>query len=333
MLPLILDRLRQRGLAREVDALVTELGIPPPSTHPALAIAVPLDVHRTACERAAELLGDPCLGLHAAIEGPRGSYGLFEFTVRSSATLADVAAQVRKFLPLLTDLIQLTLRVEGNTLLVIHQVDDRPNAGGRHTNEYGLGVSLRFIREMSAVRIVPREVRFSHPRPGDVSEVVRWFGTTALTFDCADNRLVLDAGILSLPVKSADPELFQVLERQAELAMPPTRPKEPVPGLRTRIRNALEAAGSSTLPSAARELHVSARTLQRRLAEAGSTFQRELDIVREELAVKLLSDSSRSIYEVAMALGYADQAAFERAFRRWRGRTPRQFRSKASGGP
>ena len=71
---------------------------------------------------------------------------------------------------------------------------------------------------------------------------------------------------------------------------------------------------------------MSPRVVQRRLQSEGTTFQALLDAVCREAAEAALRDPERSLCEIAQALGFAEQSAFQRAFRRWKGQTPKQFR-------
>ena len=79
----------------------------------------------------------------------------------------------------------------------------------------------------------------------------------------------------------------------------------------------------------ASQLGMSGRTLQRQLADRGATFQKLVDQARRELAERLLADTSYPLAEVAFLTGFSEQSAFNRAFKRWAGQTPRSFRLKA----
>jgi len=85
-------------------------------------------------------------------------------------------------------------------------------------------------------------------------------------------------------------------------------------------------AGEATIGSVARELATTPRTLQRRLASAGLSFQDLVEQTRQEIAEKYLTDLSLSIAEVSYLLGYSEPSALHRAFKRWKGVTPQAFR-------
>ena len=95
------------------------------------------------------------------------------------------------------------------------------------------------------------------------------------------------------------------------------------------IRRSLMARisqGDTEIESVARALATSSRSLQRRLAAAGTSFQEVLDATRRDVAGRYLEDRTLSVGEVAYLLGYSEPAAFHRAFKRWNGITPLEFR-------
>ena len=136
----------------------------------------------------------------------------------------------------------------------------------------------------------------------------------------------------SLPLRRRDPALRQLLESQAAEAIARLPQRSGVAfdvqrGLASRV-----AGGDVTIASIARDLGLSGRTLQRRLADEGVSFQELLDNARKSVAMRLLRDPSLAIGEVAYLVGYSEPAAFHRAFKRWCGMTVDGFRRTAFAG-
>jgi AraC-like DNA-binding protein len=105
-------------------------------------------------------------------------------------------------------------------------------------------------------------------------------------------------------------------------------------GVLLDVRRALVSrvgGGGTRIQAIARELAVSARTLQRRLAASGISYQRLLDVARKDAAGRYLTESPLAIGEIAYLLGYSEPAAFNRAFRRWHHETPQAFRQRRGG--
>jgi AraC-like DNA-binding protein len=92
------------------------------------------------------------------------------------------------------------------------------------------------------------------------------------------------------------------------------------------------AQGETEIEAVARSLATSVRSLQRRLSAAGTSYQEVLDSTRRDGASRYLDDRTLSIGEVAYLLGYSEPAAFHRAFRRWNGTTPQEFRLRQVAG-
>ena len=131
-----------------------------------------------------------------------------------------------------------------------------------------------------------------------------------------------------MPLRRKDPILQRVLEGHAESITPRVLAMD---GLAVDVRRVLAsrlANGEIDVELVARHLGMSTRTLQRRLAAAGLSYQELLDETRREAAERCIANSSLSIGEIAYLLGYSEPAAFHRAFKRWMGVAPQAFRQR-----
>lgn len=140
---------------------------------------------------------------------------------------------------------------------------------------------------------------------------------------------MLPRATLARPCPAADAALSQVIVRHAEglLAALPD-PSDSFANRLRRLISAQLASGGATLTAAAHALKLGERSLQRRLADDGLTFDAIVEEVRRELALRYLADPALAIGEIAYLLGYSEPSAFHRAFRRWTGRTPEAWRSQ-----
>jgi AraC-like DNA-binding protein len=134
---------------------------------------------------------------------------------------------------------------------------------------------------------------------------------------------------MSLPLRRRDPVLRRWLERQAAAILA----RLPASGdVRDEVQNALSSqmtAGDMGIDVVARRLATTPRTLQRRLARAGTSFATLCDDARRQAAHTYLADTTLSIAEVTYLLGYSEPTAFHRAFKRWHGTTPQAFRARS----
>jgi AraC-like DNA-binding protein len=136
---------------------------------------------------------------------------------------------------------------------------------------------------------------------------------------------------MGLPLRRRDPALRQWLEGQAARILARLPAAGDVGDEVQSVLSAQLTAGDLRIAVAARRLAVTVRTLQRRLARAGTSFEARCDDARKEAAETFLSDTTLSIAEVAYLLGYSEPTAFHRACKRWRGTTPHTFRARRSG--
>jgi AraC-like DNA-binding protein len=181
---------------------------------------------------------------------------------------------------------------------------------------------------VNGARFVPglsfERVRFRHARPAQPESYERVFGVP-VHFDCAINEVCFDAALLALPIPDANATLCAFFERYAreKLSRLPERPSL-IERLRALIRRRLPE-GEVKLDDLAASLHMSARTLQRRLGDEHTSLQAELDEIRRQQALYLL-EGGTAIAELSWLLGYSDPSAFHRAFKRWTGTSPEAWR-------
>lgn len=169
---------------------------------------------------------------------------------------------------------------------------------------------------------------FAHPAPANVAPLVEFFGCRPL-FDAGEHALHFDAALLDRPGVAADPGLLAVLDRHASALL------ERVPSvhrLADRVRREIAddlRRGEVGVAAIARHLRMSTRTLQPTLAAEGTSFTAILDRVRHDAALAALRTPELSIAEIGFLLGFAELSSFYRAFKRWTGATPAEFRSEA----
>jgi AraC-like DNA-binding protein len=173
-------------------------------------------------------------------------------------------------------------------------------------------------------------MRFQHAHPENDGELTRVFGCP-ITFSAASLEMRFSLSVLALPNAHPDSKLLAILMRYAETLLP-TRLDEGPAGRATAIIARQWAKGLPTLATIAAEMNLPVRTLQRRLAEARVSHSALVDDVRRGLAMTFVADPTLGFCEIAYILYFADATALIRAFRRWTGETPGQFRKRVSWG-
>lgn len=169
----------------------------------------------------------------------------------------------------------------------------------------------------------PAEVRFAHRKPDDIGPF-RSFFHAPLRFDAEQNAVVFAADWLNHRLPETDPELRRLLLQQIDALE--LRYGDDFPGqVRSVLRTAL-LTGHARSDQVAALFSIHSRSLSRRLKDFGTSFQELLDEGRFEIARQMLEDTRMEVNQIAMTLDYADASAFTRAFRRWSGTTPAQWR-------
>lgn len=275
--------------------------------------------------------GDVALALRAAEQTPFGAFRVLDYLGASGATVGEGLRRVAAYFPLVDSRAQLAVeeRVGGPVTLAVR------GTGGvvvpPEAQEYTLAILVSRVRQVARAPEVEIQVRFTFQRPAHAREHVRVLGVEP-EYDAALSALVLGRATWDAPTSGRDARLFAALDEHAGALLAGTPAGSDDAGRRrAAIAEELPGRGPS-LASVARRLRTSSRTLQRRLEAAGTSFAAQVDQVRRERAEAFLRAPDVSIAEVSWLLGFAEQSAFTRAFRRWTGATPTAWRRARSVG-
>src|SRR5688500_12147609 len=177
----------------------------------------------------------------------------------------------------------------------------------------------------AALRPVAASLRRRKPNPGDAYE--HFFGCP-VQFNADENTFVLSARDAERPLPSANRQLAAVFDRMLTEELARLDKSDVVSRCRAAVLEHL-SSGEGTEEDAAKRLHMSPRTLQRRLAEAKTTYLQLVDDTRKDLALRYIEDPRRSVTDITFSLGFSQPSAFTRAFKRWTGLNPSDYRRMA----
>jgi AraC-like DNA-binding protein len=274
--------------------------------------------------------GDRDLALHAAEALPFGAYKVVDFLAAHSPTVGEAYRRIATYFPVVDPRMVLEVRTAGSELALEMRARDPGVELPAPAQEYSLAAMITRARACAGPTWAPDLVEMSAAAPSDTSELRRVF-RCELRFDRPVTRLVCSSTTWDAPVTGADPALLAVLEDHARRLLRELPPSDDfVSHVRRAISNKL-SGDEPTTARIAKALGTSERTLQRRLSEAGHTFANLVDEARAATAKAHLRDPAISLAEIAFLLGFADQSAFTRAFRRWTGGTPGAFRKTSMG--
>ncbi|MGJ8668890.1 MAG: AraC family transcriptional regulator ligand-binding domain-containing protein [Oceanococcus sp.] len=280
---------------------------------------------RRALEAAAEATGDPALGLHLGASMSLRQIGVLGYVASAADTLGEALLRLQQFERLIYQVDPVHLRFDGsNAILEWHTTVDEP---GQMVDETAIAALVACTRELLGGQkpANPQYVRFVNPPPDDITPYLAFFGEK-VQFNAPTTIVAFDASLLQASLARPDPALLDILERQAALLL------EQIPGsdaFESELRRALTQAiarGEPNLATVAASLNCSSRSLQRHLSQRDLNFQKILDDSRHQLAERYLQDVSLPLSEIALLLGYSEQSAFNRSFKRWTGCSPRHRR-------
>jgi AraC-like DNA-binding protein len=254
-----------------------------------------------------------------AAEVPIGAYALLDYLVLTSETVADGHHQLARYFQLQRIPIDFEICEEEFPARV-----RMSSPGNPFGIEYSVCLDVLHFRRETEGRIDFAGVSLMH-EPDDAAALERALGCPVHT-RASWNGVAIPKASWRLPLKRRDPILRGLLERQASEALARISGDGGVADAARRVLAARIAGGDTGVDTVAKRLGMSARTLQRRLRAESTSYQRVLDGVRRNAAEGYLSDSTLSVAEVGYLLGFSEPAAFHRAFRRWRGTTPLEFR-------
>lgn len=257
-------------------------------------------------------------------------FQLLETISRVSPTMRDGIERQRPFLRLIRDGFSVNVEDWQAGQCLVRWDFAAPETEPRELVDFQMGMGVILTRRTLANRGVnPAEVWFTHKEPRDLAAYQALFGPN-LKFSMECNAYVANTAALQMPLPTHDPVLLQVVEYQGRKLV------EQLPSLEdfvARVREHIEAElphGNTTAGRVADKLAISGRTLHRRLRSHGTTYQEQLDQVRYKLAMKYLASRRYPLGEVASLVGFAQQSAFQRAFKTWAGQTPAEYQQHGS---
>ncbi|MCU9949335.1 AraC family transcriptional regulator [Pseudomonas sp. PDM13] len=271
------------------------------------------------------LCNEPALGLVLGQRLNVSTHGILGYAVLSSANLGRALQFAMKYYRVLGLAYELELVEQGEDLQM-RAVESFPMGPlGRFAGE-GLMTSFCTIaRFLLGEELHGLRVGFAHPAPAYAARYVEVFGAP-VEFEQPYHWMTLPKHYLDRPMALANPATVQMCEQQCEALLATLDVQD---ALLTRVRRLLLARPGDfpDLDSAARSLHTSGRSLRRHLASMGTSYQQVQDEVRKGLALQYLTTTHLPLFEIASLLGFSDPSNFRRAFKKWTGKLPSDYRA------
>ncbi|HEY6561304.1 MAG TPA: AraC family transcriptional regulator ligand-binding domain-containing protein [Polyangiaceae bacterium] len=285
----------------------------------------------TMLARGVELMRDEQLGLRLGAAMRFGEGGPFDYALRSAATLRDSLNVATKYAALLSDPFRVSLdTLHTRRVVRLDEELDWP----RYSGDFAVSAfySLHLTGELPNGAGV--ECWFPYAAPHDVDLYLRVFPGARLCFGAPCFGFAFDPEYEQMPLSGADGVLHAMhCQRLDSLLARLSAPRALNHDVRQMLKQLLRRQAPPAVADVARELHVSQRTLARKLEREGTSFTQELDGARRELALSFMLDSEISLTELAFRLGFSHTESFHRAFKRWTGEPPLAWKKREQSRP
>jgi len=322
----VLAAAERQGVARA--ALLAQAGIAPAEL---AAERWPID-HITRLWRAAvHCTQDAGFGLKAGAGVGPASFNVVGFLLQSAPTLRGAFALVQTYQRLISDGGRFQTIAGADACWVVYHPRQGQLAFSPHQIEAVLAAVVVFARWVTGSALRPQRVQFSQARIGPQAGYREVF-QCPVEFEQAFSGVLLANALLDAPLPQANAQLAAAHHQHAAARLAAlSRQDGLAQTLRVWIASQLHAPGQApTRAQAARALGLTERTLARRMQAEGLSFSGLLDTLRRDAALQAVAQTTRTLSEIGQALGYAEPSVFNRAFRRWTGGTPGQWRRRAS---
>lgn len=280
-------------------------------------------------EKAMEVLQDPALGLHMGERTSPSALGLLGHLLISAPTILDSFRLFFKYHRLVSDAEPSELSIEGDYATLTYDFPRSTPVCNRIRAEFGLVQVGNLGRSMLGTELTPIEVRFEHPATDYLAEYERVFAAPVV-FEQPRTQIVFPVEILRRSLVHADATMHALLMEEADRQLKKLSNKKTIADeVEQFLLHGLEQ-DKPTINKVADHFGINERTLRRKLESQETSFSELLSKVQCKYAKSLLLDTSVPVESIAERLRFSEPSAFYRAFKRWTGLTPAEYREQAS---
>jgi AraC-like DNA-binding protein len=312
-----------KSLRVDVDAFLFSLDIDP-LTVKSPDEYIPVETYLRIQDSAAEYVSDPYFGLHMGEFAEAGSWSILGYMMMNCKTLGEAFEKSGKYSRVIGNMIEGKARVKFGKIQVALFTPPHAPKMSRHCYEATLSSSARMMRSLTGVQVNPLEVTFIYPEPESTAEYDRIF-CCPVKFCQKENSMTLDWSLAEIPIRMANPVLLEHFEKYAQDFLAQMESNDEHTRAVTRIILSRLDDEDLSIQKVAREMAVSVRTLQNRLEAEGVIFSDLLRDIRERMAKKYLHENY-TVEQITYLLGFSEPSVFRKAFKKWAGVTPREYR-------
>lgn len=257
-------------------------------------------------------------------------FGPLLYLIRNAKDVRAALTELASYFHVHSGAAEVKLEDLGEQAILSYTITDPAIFGSRHGAELALGIGIQLMRMLLGKRWQPTAALLQHAPVAEPGQYRRLIGLIP-SFNASCNGCLFETSLLSATLHNADPALHRLIQQHLDSIA--QKSAQQLPELVQQLIRSFMPDGRATIEQVADYMNVSTRTLQRQLEEEGTTFQDLLSATRQAMASRYLLDSAISISQLADLLGYSDQSAFSRAFQRWHGKSPREWRKQQATPP
>jgi len=274
-------------------------------------------------EESVRTTGAPLFGLLVGQSIRPGNLHALGYALMASTSLRDFAQRLKVFYKIASQSADIHFEESGDEFRLVSSVTQAGLCW--ETHDAFTALLVRFIRFIDSPTFSPLQLELIRPEPGEALVEYKAFFNCPIRFDCPDVVITIPLSQADRPLQGGNLELAQMHDKNIMQYLSRLERQDIVNRVRIMIVEGL-SAHSITKARVADKLCMSSRSLQLKLASKGTSFQEILDSTRQNLALGYLEQSIMTITEAAYLTGFSDVSNFTRAFRRWTGQSPSEFR-------
>jgi AraC-like DNA-binding protein len=279
-------------------------------------------------EYAAEAMDDSAFGLHLAEEANPREAGLLFYVTSAAHSIDDALALFARYSRIVNEAVRIKPAHAQEGLIAEISFIGLPRHTAKQVTEFGVAATIKTLREIAGQNIRPTRLSFLHARNSDLREFETFFGCP-VEFGASGDQVAFSRETLVIPLVTEDRHLLETLQPICDEAA--KRRGTAIGSLRATVENEAQKLlphGKAKKHRVAKSLGHSERTLTRKLADEGTTYEQVLDELRQSLALQYIKEPGVSLSQIAWLLGYEGSTSFNHAFRRWTGRPPSVARNE-----
>jgi AraC-like DNA-binding protein len=277
--------------------------------------------------KALQLCADEAMGIRAATVYVPAQMGALGYAWQASLTLRKACLRLERFARLVNDKAIVKVTDQDGCMVVTLELDV-PSECAAVRDDAALATVAMMCRLVSGDDFRLQAVNFAHPEPNDTKPYFEYFGCQ-LNFNRTANQLLIPLALVDVTLAGANCELAMMNDQVVMRRLALLDRNDIVARVQSQILDQLPS-GKISDDSVAAALHMSVRTMHRKLTEASSNFRTLLVETRRNLAEVYILDSSLTLTEISLLLGFSEPSSFSRAFKNWTGSAPSEARQARS---